>query len=129
MTFAKFGEVVDVYIATKKDARKKTFAFVRIKKMTYEYELEKALQGVKYGGRTLDVNIAMFERKPADGPSMHGSIINRAQKKKHSISRSYVRKNRSYATVVAEDHDATRIPPPPPQNQLVPIRLSNDSPT
>ncbi|CAI9269663.1 unnamed protein product [Lactuca saligna] len=41
MTFAKFGEVVDVYIPTKKDVKKKYFAF------------------------TLDVNIAMFERKSA----------------------------------------------------------------
>ena len=50
------------------------------------------------------------------------------RKKKPSIPESYVRKNRSYATVIAEDRETTRIPPPRPQKQVAPICLSNDSP-
>lgn len=62
--FAKFGEVVDVYMAMKKDVNKKAFAFVRFRKAKDEHGLEKTLQGIKYDGRFLEVNIVMFERKP-----------------------------------------------------------------
>lgn len=79
MTFAKFGEVVDVYIATKKDAKKKCFVFVRFKKVVDEHGLEKTLQGVKCGGRIQYVNIVMFERKPAGAPSKCRNVRSRVQ--------------------------------------------------
>lgn len=51
--FMRFGDVVDVYMAIKRDANRKYFAFVRFKKVDDEYGLEKALQGIKYDGRAL----------------------------------------------------------------------------
>lgn len=65
--FSKHGEVVDVYIALKKDVNRKTFAFVRFKRVDDEIELERALQGIKIGTRMLGVNIARFERKLDNG--------------------------------------------------------------
>lgn len=44
--FSKYGEVIDVYMATKKAVNRKSFAFVRFKKANDELELEKALQGI-----------------------------------------------------------------------------------
>ncbi|CAH1448321.1 unnamed protein product [Lactuca virosa] len=126
--FAKFGAVVDVYIATKKDAKKKCFAFVRFKKVGDEQRLENALQGVKYGGRILEVNIAMFERKPAGGQSERGIVRNQFHNHIPPGARSNGRMNQSYAAVVAGDHHYTRIPPPPPQLKTTPVRLSDDSP-
>lgn len=58
--FEQFREVVDVYMAMKVGVNKKAFAFVRFKKIGDEQELEKSLQGVKYGDRTLEVNIERF---------------------------------------------------------------------
>lgn len=54
--FAKYGEVVDVYVATKKDVNKKSFAFVRFKKMQDERKFEETLQGIAFKGRKLEVN-------------------------------------------------------------------------
>lgn len=38
--FNNFEELMDVYMATKKDAKKKNFAFVRFKKISREKEME-----------------------------------------------------------------------------------------
>ncbi|CAI9280744.1 unnamed protein product [Lactuca saligna] len=128
MTSAKFGEVVDIYIMTKKGAKKKCLAFVRFKKVVDEYGLEKAFQGVKCGCRILDVNIARIERKPV-GPSECGNIRNRLHNRIPSTLGSKGRVSRSYVTVVTTcDRDSTRILPPPPQMKVVPTRISDDSP-
>ncbi|CAI9292294.1 unnamed protein product [Lactuca saligna] len=64
-TFNKYGELTDVYMATKTDSKKK-FAFVRFRKVNKEWELEAGLQSIKCLGSLLEVNIAKFERKVTD---------------------------------------------------------------
>ncbi|CAH1415631.1 unnamed protein product [Lactuca virosa] len=61
--FTKFGELTDVYIATKKDSKMKNFALVRFKKVSRERELEAAMQMIKCSRSLLTVNIAKFRRK------------------------------------------------------------------
>lgn len=61
--FSKFGCIVDVYMATKKDSNKKKFSFVRFKEVLDVRHLEASLQGVKCMGSVLEINVAKFERK------------------------------------------------------------------
>ncbi|CAI9273152.1 unnamed protein product [Lactuca saligna] len=64
--FSKHGEVVDVYMALKKDVNRKTFSFVRFKRVDDEIELERALQGIKIGTRMQDVSIARDNKSFAE---------------------------------------------------------------
>ncbi|XP_023762270.1 uncharacterized protein LOC111910664 [Lactuca sativa] len=61
--FEKFGEITDIYMATKKDVKRKNFAFVRFKKGKGEQEMELLMQGIKCNESVLTVNIARYERK------------------------------------------------------------------
>ncbi|KAL4560418.1 hypothetical protein LXL04_032569 [Taraxacum kok-saghyz] len=60
--FTSFGEVVDVFMGRRKDATGKNFSFVKFEGVRDVGELEKALQGVLCGGKTLSVNAARYGR-------------------------------------------------------------------
>ncbi|KAI3500642.1 hypothetical protein L1887_36466 [Cichorium endivia] len=68
--FGRFGEVVDVYIASKKDVNKKIFAFIRFKNVRSDHMLEANLQGINIGGQALAVNIANMEHLVSLNPEL-----------------------------------------------------------
>ncbi|KAI3740035.1 hypothetical protein L2E82_30452 [Cichorium intybus] len=62
--FEKFGRVVDVYQAMKKDRNGSNFAFIRFTGAGDGRALEKSIGRVHIGHYILVVNIAKFQRKP-----------------------------------------------------------------
>ncbi|KAI3511765.1 hypothetical protein L1887_18923 [Cichorium endivia] len=56
-------KISDVYLARKKDARGKFFAFIRFEGVSNEKEPEKRLHGLKIHGNSLIVNITRYQRK------------------------------------------------------------------
>ncbi|KAI3513160.1 hypothetical protein L1887_20487 [Cichorium endivia] len=111
--FQKFGVVVDVYMAVKKDSSKKNFAFVRFKKVSNEEQLERSLQGLRYSNFSLIVNIARFERKVLGDAQAKGFQRNHIQRPHPFPRHSGVRDKRSF-TEVAAGGGQPSVPPPPP---------------
>ncbi|CAI9300227.1 unnamed protein product [Lactuca saligna] len=68
-TFARYGQVVDVYIGGRKDYRKKNYSFVRFHGVREVNNLEKNLQGIICHGQQLEVNLAKHQRK-TKGPKI-----------------------------------------------------------
>ncbi|CAI9283159.1 unnamed protein product [Lactuca saligna] len=68
-TFARYGQVVDVYIGGRKDYRKKNYSFVRFHEGRELNNLEKNLQGIICRGQQLEVNLAKHQRK-TKGPKI-----------------------------------------------------------
>ncbi|KAI3500567.1 hypothetical protein L1887_36391 [Cichorium endivia] len=60
--FRRFGEIVDIYMGTKKNSSGKNFAFVKFIKVKDIWSLEKEMQGVVCYSKTLSVNIAKYGR-------------------------------------------------------------------
>ncbi|CAI9291986.1 unnamed protein product [Lactuca saligna] len=63
--FSKYGDISDVYMATKKGLNRRNFAFVRFRGVEDVARLEAFLQGLKCTGSMLEVNMAKFERNEA----------------------------------------------------------------
>ncbi|KAI3749195.1 hypothetical protein L2E82_19802 [Cichorium intybus] len=61
--FDRFGRVVDVYAAGRKDSSGKFFALKRFREVLHTEILEKKMQGLMYRGNLLKVNLAKFERR------------------------------------------------------------------
>ncbi|KAI3722057.1 hypothetical protein L2E82_33081 [Cichorium intybus] len=126
-TFAKYGEVVDVYMALKKDATKKNFGFVRFGRVTCEAELEKSLQTVKCLGVTLSVNISRFDRKehPRKPSGNNVGRIASMSVGNRNYGSSFL-DGRSFAKV-ANVGIQQQSPPPPPPPILVekPVEIVN----
>ncbi|CAH1451533.1 unnamed protein product [Lactuca virosa] len=62
-SFTRFGKVVDVYMAGKKDFYRKYFDFVRFMEVKDETKLENQLQGIKLRDIVLTVNLEKHKRK------------------------------------------------------------------
>ncbi|KAI3708376.1 hypothetical protein L2E82_37544 [Cichorium intybus] len=65
--FVRFGNVVDVYVAERRDSSGKFFAFIRYRGVANVEKLEGQLQKVCYQGFPLSVNVARFARKTEAG--------------------------------------------------------------
>lgn len=74
--------------------------------------MEKDLQGIKFGGRILEVNIARFERKPASNPDRRNGT-NQNQNRLPLVPRFNARDNRSFSAFVTGENKYSRAPPPP----------------
>ncbi|CAI9268359.1 unnamed protein product [Lactuca saligna] len=61
--FEKYGKLSDVYIGQNLGKNKQYYAFIRYRGVGNAKELERRLDGVKVGGKTLVVNIALHKRK------------------------------------------------------------------
>lgn len=61
--FARFGQVVDVYLGRKKDYRMKNFAFVRFRGVEDEKVMEERLQGTTCRDVILNINLSKHKRK------------------------------------------------------------------
>lgn len=126
--FAKYGEVVGVYMATKRDVNKKSFAFVKFKMKGDECKLEKALQRISFKGRRINVNIARFARKPSDVSLDRRNVKYQNQYKFPQKNWLNGRGNKTFSTVVADGTKSSRVPPLQPQLKLDPIKILDDSP-
>ncbi|CAH1433514.1 unnamed protein product [Lactuca virosa] len=62
--FAKFGQVVDVYLRGKKDFKGMNFAFIRYIGIENRKALEERLQGTKCRDVALHINLSRPTRKP-----------------------------------------------------------------
>ncbi|KAI3781791.1 hypothetical protein L2E82_11815 [Cichorium intybus] len=62
--FERYGRIVDIYQATKKDRNGSNFAFIRFAGVKDGMLLEKSIGRVSIGHSILVVNIARFQRKP-----------------------------------------------------------------
>ncbi|KAI3521228.1 hypothetical protein L1887_10689 [Cichorium endivia] len=100
--FFRFGKVVDVYVAERKDASGKFFAFIRYGGVTNVEKLEEHLQNVRYQGFPLSVNVARFGRKPVIGEIGRQNVP--APKRQESYNYPRMHKstmdNRSFAEVL-----------------------------
>lgn len=108
--FIKYGELTDVYMAVKKDSRRKNFAFVRYRKVSKERELEATLQKIMCSGALLEVNIAKFERK------MMAENVEGLKKKPQFVQiplRQAYRDNRSFMEAMTGKFYQPPPPPPP----------------
>ncbi|KAI3751029.1 hypothetical protein L2E82_22028 [Cichorium intybus] len=117
--FGKFGELSDVYIAQKKDANKRNFAFVRFKNNRNQSNIEAALQNISIAGRLLQVNVAKFDRKQQ---AMKGDFQYRRASETVKIpsdKRWNTRGVRTFASVVA----GCDVQPPPPPPASIPVSL------
>lgn len=123
--FSKFGCIVDVYIATKKDSKKKNFAFVRCKEVIGVTQLEASLQGLKCMGSVLEINVAKFKRRKVEprGTTRTGEGNTGKSVRKEIGS---LRDGRSFAEVIV-GYDGRPIPPPPPKLDKKPIILESGS--
>lgn len=61
--FEKYGKLSDVYMGKKLGKNKQYYAFIRYRGVDNVKELERRLDGVKVGGKTLAINVALHERK------------------------------------------------------------------
>lgn len=126
--FTKYGDVVDVYVATKKDVNKKSFAFVRFKTMGDERRFEESLQGITFKERPLEINIARFVRKPIDSKG-DKYTRNQNEYRRPQENRWRGRDKRSFAEVVRESNKLGRTKAYQTQaEQLSLIKISDDSP-
>ncbi|CAH1431816.1 unnamed protein product [Lactuca virosa] len=107
--FKNFGELTDVYMATKKDAKKKNFAFVRFKKFSREKEMEAKMQGLKCRGSILTINIARFERMEICKKKVQEKISPNVVQQ--PVGQSF-RDGRTFVEV-ATGRNQTAFPPPP----------------
>ncbi|CAH1442025.1 unnamed protein product [Lactuca virosa] len=112
--FAKFGNVVDVYMGGKTDRYKRNFAFVRFTGVKDVKALEDELQIIKLKGVLLLVNIEKHKRKL----SQHHAIPSRQQNvtpRYVPIHQSYRNgDSRSFAQVAAGVSNSHNKPPSPP---------------
>ena len=60
--FAKHWTIGDIYLAKKKDSKRRCFAFVSYSGVRDVLKLEDSLQGITCKGNRLEVTIAKFER-------------------------------------------------------------------
>ncbi|CAH1414350.1 unnamed protein product [Lactuca virosa] len=109
--FSGYGDISDVYMATKKDIHRKNFAFVRFKGVDDEMRLEYSLQGIKCMGSRLEVNVARFERK--EGPTKKRNIVGNWPNPPRKSTDSFC-DGRTFATVTSRVQQDLPPPPPPP---------------
>ncbi|CAI9302240.1 unnamed protein product [Lactuca saligna] len=64
--FEKFGKINDIYLAKKKDLKRRCFAFVRYSGVRDVLKLEANIQGITCKGYRLEVNIAKDGRSYAE---------------------------------------------------------------
>ncbi|XP_023761138.1 polyadenylate-binding protein, cytoplasmic and nuclear-like [Lactuca sativa] len=107
-TFSTYGEITNVYMATKRDSKKKNFAFVRFRKVNKEWDLEASLQSIKCSGSLLEVNIAKFERKVMDKP------VEGWKEKPHNGHKPAYQSFRDGRSFVEAATGRLAKPPPPP---------------
>lgn len=107
--FKNFGDLTDAYMATKKDAKKKNFAFVRFKKFSREKEMEAVKQGLTCRGSILTINISRFERTGRSTKKVQENTAPNAVQQ--PMGQSF-RDGRSFVEV-ATGRNQTVIPPPP----------------
>lgn len=117
--FGNFGELSDVYIAQKKDANRRNFAFIRFKNVRNWRILEATLQNLSFAGKKLQVNVAKFERKQKKRVQDFQYRREPINTKATAGIRCNVRDGRSFAAVVA----GCDLPPPPPPPSVNPISL------
>ncbi|KAI3524832.1 hypothetical protein L1887_03498 [Cichorium endivia] len=65
---SSIGEVVDVYMATKKNNEGKRFAFIRFARTQNKGEIEKRLNEVRCGGQKFKANISRYNRRQVEEP-------------------------------------------------------------
>ncbi|GKC91906.1 cytochrome P450 [Tanacetum coccineum] len=73
--FAKYGKVVDVFIASKRNKLGKRFGFARFENVSNPTAFEKLLSTISVGSQKLWCNIAHFQRRPFG--SQTNSRVNR----------------------------------------------------
>ncbi|CAI9295733.1 unnamed protein product [Lactuca saligna] len=117
--FGNFGELSNVYIAQKKDANRRNFAFIRFKNVRNRRFLEVALQNLSFAGRNLEVNVAKFERKLKKRVQDFQYRREAINTKDTADIRSNARDGRTFAVVVA----GCELPPPLPPPVVNPISL------
>ncbi|KAI3506585.1 hypothetical protein L1887_21145 [Cichorium endivia] len=115
--FDRFGRVLDVYAAGRKDSSGKFFALKRFKEVLHTEILEKKMQGLMYRGNLLKVNLAKFERR------MNESDTRRAAGRDSRIRDQWIdnsknrqvqwanrkRHGRSFVVVVRENEEVEHI--------------------
>ncbi|CAI9264957.1 unnamed protein product [Lactuca saligna] len=62
-TFQRYGTIVDLYLARKRNIKNKRFGFVRFIRIENISEFERKLNGIWIGNYKLRVNLARFQRK------------------------------------------------------------------
>ncbi|KAL4565512.1 hypothetical protein LXL04_029610 [Taraxacum kok-saghyz] len=124
--FRDFGEVVDVFMGRRKDVTWKNFAFVKFEGVRNVGDMEKALQGIVCGGKTLSVNAARYKRNSKKHAPAQPSV--RAAKKDTPVTGNGVNmsvtgmssgSDRSYVEAIC-GRKCVAVPPSPPP---APIRL------
>ncbi|CAH1420725.1 unnamed protein product [Lactuca virosa] len=111
-------------MATKKDIHRKNFAFVRFKGVDDEMRLENSLQGLKCMGSSLEVNVAIFERREVTRTKRNitENSLNPPRKPTDAFC-----DGRSFAAVTSGVFQGLVPPPPPSTLTNKPIRLEGDS--
>ncbi|CAI9283927.1 unnamed protein product [Lactuca saligna] len=121
---------MDVYMGSKKDARRMNFAFVRYKVVEDKQDLERRLQGMQCHGKILKVNISKHPRKTQRTQDRNRLMRNATQchvpKKQCGF-----RDGRSFAQVISgkQGKYATNVqaPPPPPPSSSPMIKLDSQT--
>ncbi|CAI9289333.1 unnamed protein product [Lactuca saligna] len=112
-TFIKYGELTDVYMATKRDSKKKNFAFIGFRKVSKEWELEAALQSIKCAGYLLEVNITRFERKVTT--KLIKGWMKKPQNGHRHAGQSFCDGRSFMEATTGRPHQPPPPPPPPPR--------------
>lgn len=123
--FSRYGSIVDVYMATKKDSNNKNFAFVISKGVQNDMQLEASLQELKCLGSVLEINVAKFVRNAI--PVRPGMARNKEGDKKnlHHTGMGSFCDGRSFAAILFWNVGRP-FPPPPLELTKKPITLEDD---
>ncbi|CAH1447256.1 unnamed protein product [Lactuca virosa] len=100
---SKYGNLTDVYIGLKKRRNGQNYVFLRFRGIKDTKQLENRLAGIKYKGRILVVNLAMYGRKEA----LHkrNTVWKQEQPFDRHISRTGMRDRRTFAEVARPIQD------------------------
>ncbi|KAJ0569677.1 putative RNA recognition motif domain, nucleotide-binding alpha-beta plait domain superfamily [Helianthus annuus] len=74
--FSRFGEVVGVYVARKRDKNGNRFGFISFRGVRDKREMEKNMKDVKMGSFKLQVNVARFSLENKEGPRVAENHVN-----------------------------------------------------
>ncbi|CAI9263270.1 unnamed protein product [Lactuca saligna] len=80
-TFQRYGTIVDLYLARKRNVKNKRFGFVRFIRIENISDFEGKLNGIWIGNYKLRVNLARFQRKSTANPRSTMPPIGHGQNK------------------------------------------------
>ncbi|KAL4574610.1 hypothetical protein LXL04_021444 [Taraxacum kok-saghyz] len=110
--FEAFGEVVDVFMGTRRDKAGRNFAFVKFVNVGSARQLEGELQGMSCGGKELTVNLARYgrDRAPITGMASRSNAAPARGNPPHTSRVGTRWERRSFAEVISGGNNTPSIP-------------------